>query len=163
MVCSIVPEVFTDYSRPSAELTLVRLFQVRFVESSLSFFVSPHPQFVNKIGTKWETWWTSKNIIHFIAVGDISLESSRISDIIPLVNSFLTSCRTELLLHFFDYHYSSLVFLFIFNPFFIKSCQAVVQILNRVTASYRLFETLSRLHATGKYSIKYSPFYMWHK
>lgn len=52
MVCSIVPEVFTDYSRPSAELTLVRLFQ------------------------------------------------------------------------------------------------AVVQILNRVTASYRLFETLSRLHAT---------------
>eukprot|EP00794_Sanderia_malayensis_P005876 gene5877-6566_t len=52
MVCSVVPEVFTDYSRPSAELTLVRLFQ------------------------------------------------------------------------------------------------AVVQILNRVTASYRLFETLSRLHAT---------------
>ena len=28
MVCSVVPEVFTDYSRPSAELTLVRLFQV---------------------------------------------------------------------------------------------------------------------------------------
>eukprot|EP00795_Rhopilema_esculentum_P002009 gene2009-17567_t len=52
MVCSVVPEVFTDYTRPSAELTLVRLFQ------------------------------------------------------------------------------------------------AVVQILNRVTASYRLFETLSRLHAT---------------
>jgi len=52
MVCSVVPEVFTDFSRHSAELTLVRLFQ------------------------------------------------------------------------------------------------AVVQILNRVTASYRLFETLSRLHAT---------------
>ena len=28
MVCSIVPEVFTDFSRPSAELTLTRLFQV---------------------------------------------------------------------------------------------------------------------------------------
>eukprot|EP00111_Clytia_hemisphaerica_P002840 TCONS_00008011-protein len=52
MVCSIVPEVFTDFSRPSAELTLTRLFQ------------------------------------------------------------------------------------------------AVIQILNRVTASYKLFETLSRLHAT---------------
>jgi len=29
MVCSIVPEVFTDFSRPSAELTLTRLFQVK--------------------------------------------------------------------------------------------------------------------------------------
>ena len=28
MVCSIVPEVFTDRSRSSAELTLTRLFQV---------------------------------------------------------------------------------------------------------------------------------------
>ena len=28
MVCSVVPEVFTDFSRHSAELTLVRLFQV---------------------------------------------------------------------------------------------------------------------------------------
>ena len=28
MVCSVVPEVFTDFSRPSAELTLTRLFQV---------------------------------------------------------------------------------------------------------------------------------------
>jgi len=52
MVCSVVPEVFTNWSRPSAELTLTRLFQ------------------------------------------------------------------------------------------------AVIQILNRVTASYKLFETLSRLHAT---------------
>ena len=31
MVCSVVPEVFTDWSRSSAELTLTRLFQVNII------------------------------------------------------------------------------------------------------------------------------------
>ena len=29
----------------------------------------------------------------------------------------------------------------------------MIQILNRVTASYKLFETLSRLHATGTWTL----------
>ena len=37
MVCSVVPEVFTDWARQSAELTLNRLFQVSVLSKSLFF------------------------------------------------------------------------------------------------------------------------------